>query len=95
MLEKITRNLINEAIRNQKRAGQILVNDAVETGYLDLDYALGGLRRGETYILGGRPAMGKKAFSINLIDNIAVQNKLDTTIYKHDSSDCTTKCQKN
>ena len=74
MLEKITRNLINEAISNQKRAGQILVNDAVETGYLDLDYALGGLRRGETYILGGRPAMGKKAFSINLIDNIAVQN---------------------
>lgn len=74
MLEKITRNLINEAISNQKRAGQILVNDAVETGYLDLDYALGGLRRGETYILGGRPAMGKTAFAVNMINNMAVQN---------------------
>lgn len=65
-LEKITRKMIDEAISNQRRDGVITVKNSVETGFIDLDYALGGLRRGETYILSGRPAMGKTTFALNL-----------------------------
>lgn len=45
------------------------------TGFLNLDALLGGLHRGDLLIVGGRPAMGKTAFELNLIYNVLKQGK--------------------
>ena len=44
---------------------------AVNTGFESLDMVLGGLRPGEFVVVGGRPAMGKTLFLVNLARNIA------------------------
>jgi len=45
--------------------------DGIETGFRDLDLALcGGFNGGELIVIGGRPAMGKSAFAVNIIENI-------------------------
>ena len=39
------------------------------TGFIDVDKKTGGLCAGNLFILGGRPSMGKTAFSLNLVDH--------------------------
>jgi len=41
------------------------------TGYHDFDKMTSGLKRGELYILAGRPSMGKSALAMNISENIA------------------------
>lgn len=41
------------------------------TGFDGLDGLLGGFRPGQLIVIGARPAMGKSAFALNLVDNIA------------------------
>ena len=36
------------------------------TGFLELDYCLGGLQKGNLYVVGGRADMGKTAFALNV-----------------------------
>ena len=48
-LERITANMIDEALANQYRDDKLTTVGAIETGSIDLDYMLGGLKRGETY----------------------------------------------
>lgn len=36
------------------------------TGFVELDYCLGGLQKGNLYVVGGRPGMGKTAFALNV-----------------------------
>ncbi len=48
----------------------------ISTGFHDLDQSLGGgLQDGFLYVLGGRPAMGKTSFALNLTSNICEQGK--------------------
>ena len=74
-LEKMNMEMIREATENQRRNGGILAPGALTTGYIDLDYALGGLRPGEIYLLAGRPRMGTTTFALNLIKNMAIDDK--------------------
>ena len=46
--------------------------EGFQTGYIDLDRKLRGLIPGDTYLIGARPAMGKTAFAVNLMRNIAI-----------------------
>lgn len=43
----------------------------ISTGYDCLDYKLDGLKSGEVTIIGGRPAMGKTTFALNIAYNMA------------------------
>lgn len=68
-----------------QRLSEILSNDKVNlfsdkgkentimTGYKQLDDILGGMDSGSLIVLGGRTAMGKSAFAINIANNNAVQ----------------------
>ena len=47
----------------------------IKTGFKNIDTNRGGLRRGEIYVLAGRPAMGKTAFVLNLVKHVAVDEK--------------------
>jgi replicative DNA helicase len=45
-------------------------NKLIPTGFEYLDEEFGGLSLGELVVIGGRPAMGKSQFVINLVSNI-------------------------
>lgn len=51
----------------------------ISTGYDEIDAMTGGFEKGKLYIIGGRPAMGKSAFALNIAANIAKNN--DTVMY--------------
>lgn len=46
-------------------------NDVIKSGFDDLDKLVGGFRLGEFIVIGGRPAMGKTQFLINISLNIS------------------------
>ena len=46
----------------------------VETGFWDLDDMLNGLQPGEMVVVAARPSMGKTAFSMNVMQQVAQQN---------------------
>jgi replicative DNA helicase len=43
----------------------------LKTGYDSFDHMTGGLQQGELIIIAGRPAMGKTAFGMNIVQHIA------------------------
>lgn len=47
----------------------------VNSGYKSIDNMIGGFKAGELIILAARPSMGKTAFALNLLTNIALQQK--------------------
>lgn len=49
--------------------------DSIKTGYNELDKLIGGLFKGESVILAGRPSMGKTAIALNLALNSAKSGK--------------------
>lgn len=46
----------------------------METGLVDFDYIADGIHRGEVTVIGGRPAMGKTVFALNIASNMAKNN---------------------
>lgn len=70
-----------EAVRQKTRNIIEGVNfSGVQTGYMDLDTRIHGLANGNVVVVGGRPSMGKTAFALNLMENIAVDCK-KTALY--------------
>ena len=60
--------LSNEIVRNiENKDGN---RNLIPTGFQYLDDEFGGLALGELLVIGGRPAMGKSQFVINLASNI-------------------------
>jgi replicative DNA helicase len=55
---------VYEMIEDKSRAG-------IMTGFHELDDYLNGLQAGEMIIVAARPSMGKTAFAMNLVENIA------------------------
>jgi replicative DNA helicase len=49
--------------------------------YHGIDDMLGGFKPGELIILAARPSMGKTAFAINVLTNIAVRQKKSVAIF--------------
>lgn len=49
--------------------------DLVRTGFYNLDESLGGLEPGDVTVIAARPAVGKSAFTAQIITNIAKQGK--------------------
>lgn len=58
----------------------------ISTGYLDLDKLLGGLQKSDLIILAARPSMGKTAFALDIIRNIAVNFKVPAGIFSLEMS---------
>jgi replicative DNA helicase len=51
-----------------------LAISGLATGYVDLDNLLAGLQNSELVIVAARPSVGKTAFALNLVRNIAVEH---------------------
>lgn len=80
-LENGTEKIVYETMRNGYRRPAFLPDNAVATGYIDLDYQLGGLRRGETYLLVACASMEKTALGLNLIEKIAVEGNMRVAMF--------------
>lgn len=48
----------------------------ISSGYKDLDSLLCGMRPGQLIIIAGRPSMGKTALATNIVENVALDQKL-------------------
>ena len=45
----------------------------MKTKFEELDERMGGFQEGHLILLGGRPAMGKTAFLLSLLDNVCLE----------------------
>ena len=61
-------------------------NYELRTGFIDLDYCWGGLKKGSIYFIGARPAMGKTTFAINIANYLSVKEKLPVAIFSLDDT---------
>jgi replicative DNA helicase len=53
----------------------------VPTGWIDLDRMTSGLQPGDMVVVAGRPSMGKTAFSMNIAENVAVEEGLPVAVF--------------
>jgi replicative DNA helicase len=53
----------------------------VPTGWIDLDRMTSGLQAGDMVVVAGRPSMGKTAFSMNIAENVAVEEGLPVAVF--------------
>jgi len=60
-------------------------NGYLSTGWPKLDGILGGIKPGELIVLGGRPAMGKTSFALNLAKNAAKPGGKKIAIFSYES----------
>lgn len=66
--------LIQQRADNFMKEGQLQI-PGISTGYLELDKLLGGLRRENLIIFGGRTGMGKSSGLLNILRNISIAPK--------------------
>jgi replicative DNA helicase len=58
----------------------------IPTGFIDLDYKTSGLQPSDFILIAARPSMGKTAFVLNLVDNVAVRKQLPCMIFSLEMS---------
>ncbi len=52
----------------------------LETGYIDYDDLTGGLHRSELIILAARPSMGKTALALNIVEHVALEQRMPVLV---------------
>lgn len=62
---------LDEISKASKQDGHIT---GLETGFRDLDYKTAGLQKSDLILIAARPAMGKTAFVLNLIEYVALHS---------------------
>jgi len=53
----------------------------VSTGYTELDKLTSGLQKSDLIIIAGRPSMGKTSFAMNIVENVALNQKLPVAMF--------------
>lgn len=56
------------------------------TGFVDLDEMTSGLQQGDLIIIAGRPSMGKTAFAMNIVENVAMKYAKPTLVFSMEMS---------
>jgi replicative DNA helicase len=62
------------------------VSEAIATGFRELDLLIGGIDPGEVVVVAGRPSMGKTAFALNLVANVALDANTPTLLFALEST---------
>jgi replicative DNA helicase len=78
---KDVKDVINECVaRIVARRDHTQAQGTVETGFLDFDEKIGGLRNSELVILAARPSMGKTALALNIVEHSALAAGMPTLV---------------
>lgn len=84
----IKKEIVSE-ITDELQEGTCKMNNeetAMLTGFKELDELTGGFRKGELILIGGRPAMGKTAFALNIALNTALKSKKSAAVFSLEMS---------
>ena len=55
--------------------------EGIDTGFNKLNSLSNGLKPGEMFIVAARPSMGKTSFMMNIVEHVAVTNKIPTLVF--------------
>ena len=58
----------------------------LSTGFTDLDQMTNGLHPGEMVVIAARPSMGKTALAMNIVEHVAVKDKLPVGVFSLEMS---------
>lgn len=58
----------------------------VPTGFVDFDQKTAGLQKSDLILLAARPSMGKTAFALNIIQNVAIRSNVPTAVFSLEMS---------
>lgn len=58
----------------------------IPSGFIDLDYKTSGFQPSDFVLVAARPSMGKTAFVLNVVDNVAVKKSLPCMIFSLEMS---------
>lgn len=82
-VKEMTKDLVNMAHNWEQNAGQLT---GLETGFSDLDKMTSGLQNGDLVIIAGRPSMGKTAFAMNIVGNVAIEQSKPVAVFSLEMS---------
>ena len=68
-LKEILQQTVDQYEENYKNRGKAI---GIESFYTRIDTILGGLHKQNLIVIGGRPSMGKTAFALSILQNIAI-----------------------
>ncbi len=69
-ISNVVLRTLDEISAASKREGHIT---GLETGFRDLDFKTAGLQKSDLILIAARPAMGKTAFVLNVVEHIALR----------------------
>lgn len=58
----------------------------LDTGFIDLNKKLGGFHKSDLILIAARPGMGKTAFALNLVANVAIRSKSSVAVFSLEMS---------
>lgn len=64
------------------------VSEMIPSGFVDLDEKITGFRPGELSIIAARPAMGKTALGLNIMQNVALRNGSPVAFFSLEMTAC-------
>lgn len=74
---------LDEIYKASKQEGHIT---GLETGFRDLDFKTAGLQKSDLILIAARPAMGKTAFVLNLIEYISIHSDSNIAMFSLEMS---------
>ncbi len=80
------KDVLMDAFADIEKVAASGVSPGIPTGFVDLDRKTAGLNPSDLILVGARPSMGKTAFGLNIVLNVAVKQKLSCAIFSLEMS---------
>lgn len=82
-ISQVVLKTLDEISEAAKQEGRVT---GLETGFYELDYMTAGLHGSELILIAARPAMGKTAFVLNLVEHISMHSKSTVAMFSLEMS---------
>ncbi len=83
---KPVRDLIKDAMASIEKFYDARGMTGLSTGFRELDKLTAGLHPGNMVVIAGRPAMGKTALAMNIVENVAIDQNLPVGVFSLEMS---------
>ena len=82
-IRRVALNVLENIERASKNKDTVT---GVPSGFIDLDYKTSGFQPSDFILIAARPSMGKTAFVLNVVDNVAVKKGLPCMVFSLERS---------
>ncbi len=82
-IRRVALNVLENIERASKNKDTVT---GVPSGFIDLDYKTSGFQPSDFILIAARPSMGKTAFVLNVVDNVAVKKGLPCMVFSLEMS---------